>query len=148
MSGQPSSQPTARRRVPYVLVIEPDKVLGDTYLQAFERAGFEVAVARSAQGAVDAADDHTPDCVVLELQLPGHNGVEFLHEFRSYVEWQHVPVILNTYTSPQGFAAVRPALKTLGVVAVLYKPQASLRRLIAAVQQALGQAAASARGAA
>lgn len=125
----------------HVLVVEPDAALAQTYVAAFRRAGFAAVAARSAQAAVDAADTRTPDCVVLELQLPGHNGVEFLHEFRSYAEWQQVPVILNTYVPTRDLAAVRPALQTLGVSTVLYKPQASLQRLIAAVHETVGKAA-------
>lgn len=121
-----------------VLLIEPDAVLGKTYRQALEHAGHLVAVAQAAQPALNAAEDFGPDIVVLELQLATHNGVEFLHEFRSYSEWQDVPVIVHTNTAPHLLALVGEALRRdLGARAVLYKPRTSLRQLIRTVSDCL-----------
>jgi len=70
-----------------------------------------------AQAAVHAADERQPDVVVIELQLPAHNGVEFLHEFRSYPEWQWIPVVVNTVLHPARVQATRQILQDeLGVV--------------------------------
>jgi len=121
-----------------VLLIEPNVVLAGTYMQALQHAGYTAVHARGAQEAVDAADATRPDVVVLELQLSGHSGVEFLHEFRSYGEWQTVPVIVNTHLSAQAIAAVQPALNSeLGVHMCLYKPRTSLQQLLGAINQTL-----------
>jgi DNA-binding response OmpR family regulator len=120
----------------FVLLIEPDTELARTYAQALQLAGHESATAATAQAAIDAADQRTPDIVVLELQLPAHNGIEFLHEFRSYAEWQTTPVIINTYTSPQQLAPARRALaEDLGVRATHYKPQTSLQLLLRSINE-------------
>lgn len=118
-----------------VLIVEPDVVLARTYVSAFTNAGYEAFTARTAQSAIDIADDHAPDVIVLELQLPGHNGVEFLYELRSYAEWQRVPIVVNTYASRSDFVRMDDAFATLGVVQVLYKPQATLTKLISAVRE-------------
>lgn len=119
-----------------VLVVEPDGVLARTYVSALSSAGYEAFTASTAQSAIDAADEHAPDCIILELQLPGHNGVEFLYELRSYAEWQQVPVIINTYASRSDFVRMHDVLTTLGIVQVLYKPQTTLAKLISAVREA------------
>lgn len=113
----------------HVLLIEPDKVLAATYAQALLSAGHQVTVVGSAQAAIDAADAHKPDLVVLELQLATHNGVEFLYEFRSYPEWQQVPVIAHTWV-PRQTGIAEQLSQQLGVVAYHYKPQTSLHQLI------------------
>lgn len=115
-----------------VLLIEPDALLGDVYGTALERAGHTVAWARGGQQAVMLADSTTPDVVVLELQLPGHGGVEFLYEFRSYQEWQKVPIIFHTLAFDQHLT-ITPEL---GVVAYLYKPATNLQQLIRTVNEA------------
>ena len=74
-----------------------------------------------------------PDVVVLELQLPGHNGVEFLYEFRSYPEWLHVPVVLHTFVPPAELTRAVTLEAELGVRKMLYKPAATLTALCAAV---------------
>jgi CheY-like chemotaxis protein len=119
----------------HVLLIEPNTVLARTYMQAFEHVGHTAVCARGAQDAIYAADEQQPDVVVLELQLGAHDGIEFLHEFRSYSEWQAIPVILHSSLASPQLRAMQQGLQELGVVHSLYKPQTSLQRLISAVNQ-------------
>lgn len=121
-----------------LLLIEPNTLLVRTYQETLCRAGFEVVCAAGAQMAIEAADLQTPDLVILELQLPEHSGLEFLHEFRSYAEWQRVPVIVHTMVSPSHLRAVEDALTSeLGVRAILYKPRTHLDELVRAVREQL-----------
>ncbi len=119
-----------------VLLIEPDHALARTYVQAMEHAGHQVTHVVAAQDAIHTADESKPDIVVLELRLAVHDGIEFLHEFRSYSEWQQIPVVVNTHLEPSVVAAVREALeRDFGVVACLYKPVTSLQQLLSVVKQ-------------
>lgn len=118
----------------HILLVEPDTIQATTYRQAFEQAGHTVACARSAQGAVHTADERMPDVVVLEMQLPGHNGVEFLYEFRSYSEWLHIPIIIHTFVPARELAHAATLEKELGVKKFLYKPNTTLQTLCSAVQ--------------
>lgn len=113
----------------HVLLVEPDRLLAAAYRAALEEAGHSVVCSRSAQQAVYLADEKAPDVIVLEPQLPRHNGIEFLYELKSYTEWQDVPVIVLTALSPDVFTSF-PVLQTqLGVVAVLGKSRTSLEKV-------------------
>jgi len=116
-----------------ILLIEPDAQLGDIYSSALQRAGHKVDWRRDAQDAIASADDTRPDVVILELQLARHNGVEFLYEFRSYSDWQDIPVILQT--SALDLPAGADLLERLGVRAVHYKPQTTLAELVTSVER-------------
>jgi len=119
-----------------VLIIEPDRILAGTYRQALQTAGHEVIMCASAQSAIFAADAVKPDVVILELQLIEHSGIEFLYEFRSYTEWQDVPVVLLTNVPPTEFTQSGDILRQeLGVREYHYKPLTSLRSLLASVNQ-------------
>lgn len=121
----------------HVLLIEPDRLLAKTYLQALESAGHTVQVCATAQTAVFCADDTKPDAVIMELQLVGHSGIEFLYEFRSYADWQEVPVIVATNVPAGEFSGSWQLLKKeLGVGSYFYKPLLSLKTLLAAVETA------------
>ncbi|PIZ61630.1 hypothetical protein COY17_03890 [Candidatus Saccharibacteria bacterium CG_4_10_14_0_2_um_filter_52_9] len=121
-----------------ILLIEPDRLLADTYLQALAMAGHSVGVCVGAQAAIMVADQTKPDLVVLELQLTSHSGIEFLYEFRSYPEWQKIPVVVQSHVPVTEFADSWDLLnKELGVVAYLYKPQTSLDKLVKTVNQQL-----------
>ena len=120
-----------------ILLIEPDKILSELYEQALVGAGHEVVIVADAQGALDKADEHAPDVVVLELQLPEHDGISFLYEFRSYPEWAKIPAIVNSYASPQSMERVVPVLQDqLGVTHLFYKPRLDLGRLVRAIREA------------
>lgn len=120
----------------HILVVEPDILLGGTYVRALEMAGHRAHHATTAQMAIQMADATTPDIVVLELQLPGPNGVAFLQEFRSYPDWRSVPVIFHTYVMPHAQRQLRDVVADqYGVVSWLYKPQTSLEHLLAIVRQ-------------
>jgi CheY-like chemotaxis protein len=105
------------------------------YVRALQQAGHEVRHAISAQVAVQLSDELMPDAVVLELQMPRHNGVEFLYEFRSYGEWLHIPVLVHSFVPLSQLAEMTSIQKELGVQRVLYKPTTSLRQLCAALRQ-------------
>jgi DNA-binding response OmpR family regulator len=117
-----------------ILLIEPDKKLGDIYKRALVQAGHTVKWAAHAQDAVHSADDSKPDVIVLELQLASHNGIEFLYEFRSYAEWQTIPVILLTMVSPQSLNITREMMQAFGIVECLYKPATNLKQLVNAIE--------------
>ena len=120
----------------HILLIEPNTVLARSYTQALEHAGHSVVRAAGAQAAIDAADKQLPDVVIVEFHLPGHSGIEFLHEFRSYAEWLDIPVILNTsFTSGQLAPVMDALLRDFGIREVLYKPRASLHDLVRVARQ-------------
>lgn len=120
-----------------VLIIEPNRVLGQIYHQALGGAGHIVQTCATAQAAVLAADERVPDVVVVELQLVSHSGVEFLYEFRSYADWQDVPVIAHSHVPVVEFGERLGAIQEqLGIVEYLYKPTTSLANLLASVNRA------------
>lgn len=118
-----------------VLVVEPDKILGEAVKTTLEAFGFVVVWRRSAQKALDTLDDELPDLIILELQLGLHNGVEFLHEIATYPEWQHIPVIIHTINSKAQDEIFADSLEQLNVKAVLYKPKTTTVQLVNTVKQ-------------
>lgn len=121
----------------HILLLEPDRILAEIYGRALSSEGHQVVPCASAQAAVLAADQQRPDVVLLELQLIEHSGIEFLYEFRSYAEWQSIPVIIHTHVPPSEFATQWQVLKQLGIGAYLYKSHASLKQLSRTVDEQL-----------
>jgi DNA-binding response OmpR family regulator len=120
----------------HILLIEPDTLQANVYKAALEKQDHTVAHVATAQSAVQSADKRNPDAIVLELQLPSHNGVEFLYEFRSYPEWMHVPVIVHTFVPLYELTHTAVLQRELGVCKLLYKPTTSLASLCTAVKTA------------
>jgi DNA-binding response OmpR family regulator len=126
----------------HILIIEPDKVLASTYKAALENDEDSVIICASAQSAIFAADTLKPDVIILELQLIQHSGIEFLYEFRSYPEWQNIPIIINTVVPPQEFSTSSGLLNDeLGITEYYYKPKTSLSDMRGAINKTLQIAA-------
>lgn len=120
----------------HVLLLEPDLALAETYKNCLVAAHHNVIVCATAQAAILATDQQLPEVIVLELQLIEHSGIEFLYELRSYAEWQHVPVIIQSHVPASEFTGTWDALaEQLGVGAYLYKPTASLHDLLAQIRR-------------
>ena len=120
-----------------ILLVEPDIKLGKVYSQFLIDQGNEVSWRTTAQSALTSVDEQTPDLIILELQLAAHNGIEFLYEFRSYKDWQVIPVLIHSQVPPL-LKAISPMLwDQLGIVGYLYKPATKLRDLARSVEKVL-----------
>lgn len=116
-----------------ILLVEPDTVLADVYKAAFGEKGASVRHAASAQKAIEMVDADVPDVIVLELQMAGHSGVEFLHELRSYEDWSSVPVVVHSNVPQVAFGVDGAVWDRLGVVRYLYKADTQLGSMVAIV---------------
>jgi DNA-binding response OmpR family regulator len=123
--------------MPKILLIEPDKILAANIHSYFAKAGHEIIIHNDLQQAVAAADKVKPSAVIMELQLAGRSGLEFLYEFRSYPDWQELPVILHTIVKDDELATYDRVLQDLNVSRLLYKPETGLESLLLAVDEQL-----------
>jgi CheY-like chemotaxis protein len=117
-----------------VLIIEPDKILVKEYAKAFKQSGFKVQTCSDAQKAVTLCDASQPDAIILELQMAGHNGVEFLHEFRSYDDWNAIPIFIYSCIPEYALGTETKSWESYGVIRYFYKPNSNLNQLIGAVK--------------
>lgn len=122
-----------------ILLVEPDRETADILAQYMHTHKLNAGIAhtQSAQQAVHLADEHKPDLVVLELAIPEHNGLAFLHEFRSYTDWNDVPVIIHSHLARESVQITDDELERFGVVKYLYKPTTSLAKLRGSIEEVL-----------
>jgi two-component system response regulator MprA len=73
----------ARDVPPHVLVVDDDEPIAGALRRALEYEGFRVTVARDGYAALDEARRGDPDLVVLDLMLPGLDGVEVCRRLRA-----------------------------------------------------------------
>lgn len=120
-----------------LLLVEPDRQLASIYQQALSAAGHIVEVCGNAALAIGMVDTKQPDLLVMELELPTHNGVELLYELRSYSDWRHIPVIILTNQPFADDDRVRTVWQRLGVAGHYYKPAVTLKKLTGIINRHL-----------
>jgi len=119
-----------------VLLVEDDIWLSDLYVDALNGAA-NVLRAQSAEEVLDFIDQHKIDLIVLDMFLPGHNGVELLHELASYEDSVHIPVIVLSAVHQREFTLPKSRWHHYGVVEYLYKPEIKPRELVERVERHL-----------
>jgi CheY-like chemotaxis protein len=66
------------------------------------RAGFEVTIARDGVQGIAEAISSPPDLIVMDLNLPGLDGLEATRRLRSRPETKTIPIIVLTAHSAEG----------------------------------------------
>jgi two-component system KDP operon response regulator KdpE len=74
-----------------VLVIDDEPQIRRALRAGLERNGYVVSPAASGEEGLDLAAMHPPDLVILDLAMPGIDGLEVCRQLR---EWSKVPIIV------------------------------------------------------
>ncbi|MHB8959765.1 MAG: response regulator transcription factor [Candidatus Limnocylindrales bacterium] len=72
------------RRAPRVLVVDDEPPIVDLVAGYFDREGWDVRTAGDGIAALSAIRDFEPDAVVLDLMLPGLDGIEVCKQLRTF----------------------------------------------------------------
>jgi DNA-binding response OmpR family regulator len=78
-----------------VLVVDDEPTIAEVVARYLERAGYRTQVAGDGPSALEAAASQRPDLVVLDLMLPGLDGLEVMRRLREQ-DGDRVAVILLT----------------------------------------------------
>lgn len=119
-----------------LLFVEPDKSLGQTYKKYFTDQDYKVEWVQSSDQALESLDKSLPDLIVIELQIPAHNGLELIYEIRSYSDWRNLKILINS-TVAESKLAKSPVYKQLGIVKYIGKSDSTLEDLSVAIKTVL-----------
>ena len=86
------------KRVKKILVVDDEKVLVQLCRIILEAAGFEVRGAYNGNQALTMALEEMPDLVLLDVMMPGLDGIEVCRQIR---ETHHLKVPIVMYTADE-----------------------------------------------
>jgi signal transduction histidine kinase/CheY-like chemotaxis protein len=86
----------AREPPPCVLVIDDDVASLRLMETALEQLGYQAIGAENAERGLSLAEQVKPECIVLDLMLPGVDGFEILAKLRADPHQKETPVIVWT----------------------------------------------------
>ena len=113
-----------------VLVVDDEALTRRTVSKALEQEGFSVLVAESGEKALQVFAEEKPDLVLLDVVLPGVDGIEVLRQIKQ----QHPATIVLMMTAYHVVERAVEAMK-LGAYDYLLKPF-HLTDLVATIQRA------------
>lgn len=106
-------------RLPRALIADDSLSVRRALEQLLRDAGFEVDAARDGLEALGVLNRHTPDVILLDLEMPKLSGLEVASFVRQTDQFKHVPVVMITSRTGDKH---RQMAKEAGVDLLLTKP--------------------------
>lgn len=76
-----------------ILLVEDEEKLAELLVEYLAASGFRVTVKYEGTGIVEEVKEKEPDLILLDLMLPGKNGIDICKEIRAF---SSVPIIMVT----------------------------------------------------
>ncbi|MEK6676751.1 MAG: HDOD domain-containing protein [Planctomycetota bacterium] len=118
-----------------ILVADDFALCREPIAEALRGAGYEVICAADGSEALSAIQEHHPDLVLLDVNMPKLDGLSVLRTIRCNPEFSHTPVIMLTESGERKSVAIAAENKIQGY---LLKSKFSLDTLFARVAACLG----------
>ena len=87
---------------PRLLVIEDNEMNRELVVDVLTPAGFLIVEADSAEVGIEMAFDHPPDLILMDIALPGLDGLEATILLKANTKTAHIPVVALTAHAMHG----------------------------------------------
>lgn len=115
-----------------VLLVDDEAWLAERMADVLKKSGYDVTIAPNAVDAVQQIDARRPDILLLDMFMPGPNGIVLLHELQSYTDTATIPVVLCTNNASD---MVLEQFAPYGVRRILDKTAMEPSDIVAAVRR-------------
>jgi two-component system, OmpR family, alkaline phosphatase synthesis response regulator PhoP len=116
-----------------ILVVEDDRAIARLVRDYLEGAGFAVLMAGDGEAALQTARSTKPDLVVLDLGLPGRDGIDVIRELR---RTSAVPIVVVTARGDETDRIVGLELGADDYVVKPFSPKELVARVRAVLRRA------------
>ncbi len=86
---------------PRILIIEDERGLTDVLTYNLQREGYETLVAHDGQEGLRKAQMQVPDLIILDIMLPGIDGLEVCRTLRASKPTSKIPILMLTAKSEE-----------------------------------------------
>ncbi len=102
-----------------ILVIDDEALIRTIMCDMLEGTGYNVVVAPSGEEGLQKAKVERPDCILLDIMMPGMDGYETCSALKADPDLAHIPVLL---TSASSDVRIVDQAERVGAINVLQKP--------------------------
>ena len=120
---------------PKILVADDEIYMLRLLEMTFKKGGYEVVTCRDGQEALKLAGTVLPDLIVLDVMMPGLDGLGALRQLKENPATKKIPVVV---LSAKGHALTRVEAEVAGAALFLAKPF-SPNQLLGELQKIIGQ---------
>ena len=121
---------------PKILLVDDEGLMLALYKAHIERAGYQLATAKSGEEGLEAVGHEMPQLIVMDVIMTGMSGLAALRALKTNDATKSIPVIIMTAAASQQQAAARRESELGGAVRFLTKP-ISPPQLLAEIRKVL-----------
>jgi len=118
-----------------ILVIDDEKDLIELVRYNLEKDGFDVIAATDGQSGLEVVKKHRPDLVVLDLMMPGLDGLQVCQQLRADPRAGRIPVIMLTAKATEADRIVGLELGADDYITKPFSPREVLARVKAVLRR-------------
>ena len=107
-----------------ILIVDDNPTNLEVLSEALSEAGFEVAVAIDGQSALEQVSYYPPSLILLDVMMPGMDGIETFERLKRHKFLHSIPVIFLTAKAQ---SIQRRQLSQIGACGIISKPFNSLQ---------------------
>lgn len=122
-----------------ILVIDDEQDLIELVRYNLDKEGFDVVAATDGGSGLDIATRHKPDLVVLDLMMPGMDGLEVCRRMRNDERTRRIPVIMLTAKAAEADRIVGLELGADDYVTKPFSPRELVARVKAVLRRSTEQ---------
>ena len=79
-----------------ILLVEDNELSRDMLARRLARCGFEIATAEDGRQGIDLASQHSPDLILMDLNLPVVDGWEATRQLKAAPATRGIPIVALT----------------------------------------------------
>ncbi len=130
-SKDKNTVPTVEKKGKKILWVEDDKLLGSILSKKIESSGYTLLKATDGDQALAFLEKEVPDIIILDISLPGMNGLDILQQIKMDEKERKVPVLILSNLNRQ--SDIEKA-KLLGADKFIVKAAVSLDEIVFEVE--------------
>lgn len=118
-----------------IYCVEDDQAIRDLMIYALNSAGFEAAGFEDGQAFFEALKKEMPSLIMLDIMLPGEDGIAILKKLRSHSITKDIPIMMTTAKGTEydkviglDLGADDYLVKPFGMMEMIARVKAVLRR--------------------
>ena len=120
-----------------ILIIEDDPDIRELLAFSLAKEGWTIVMAADGEEGLAALPTANPDCVVLDIMLPGIDGLEVLRTLKSDPARKRLPVIMTTAKGEESDVVTGLELGAEDYVVKPYSPKVLVARIRAALRRSV-----------
>ncbi|NIP30806.1 MAG: response regulator [Candidatus Dadabacteria bacterium] len=106
-----------------ILLVDDEEIIRNLYTEFFEMKDCQVRTAKTGEECINMLKGYEPDVVILDIKMPGIDGIETLKLIKNDEDLKKIPVVMLTAVNEVESIKECLSLGAIGYVVKINKPE-------------------------